>query len=644
MWADNETSQDLLGFKVHADLIQDVLKHRDLLPMTIGLFGDWGSGKTSVMQMLRDALGDDKNPGIACLYFNSWLFEGYDDAKAAIISSVLMQLGEHKKFGPKLRDGAVSLLKSVNWMRVARMGVQHVALPALSAYFTGGASLIPSLAGSAKALFTGGENNASPDIAAKEEIGSEKLDWESLIRKDGTNSEPLDVRTFRDRFEDLIEKSDIETLVILVDDLDRCSPERVLDNLEAIKLFLSVKKTAFVIGADPRIVRHAIAHRYRTQGVQQSESDTSAKGELVTDYLEKLIQVPYHLPRLSPSETQTYMALLFSQRDLSRELFSKCIDACNKQREKDRYSVFGYANIKEALGEDNIPGSLGADLVTCASIAPLVTEGLKGNPRQIKRFLNAIVLRKKLASTANLTDLRDDVLAKLMVLEYGQKETLFRQLFNWQAAQKGYPIEIAKLENSLIPPDGNPDDEEAVKKINPEWSGSFMRRWVVMEPHLKDVDLRDYFWVARDRLESTLSNVSLIAPIVRQILANLISGKTGRVQSACKLTAEQDEAQREVVVAHLGEHIRRHPDEKAGYDAARELMLQGVIEADRMLVSVLVDVPAAAIPPAVGLDFSSLSKSGSNMSAELKAVISNIGKGQSKAGAAIKKNFERKAK
>jgi predicted KAP-like P-loop ATPase len=89
MWSDNETTSDLLGFKVHADLIKSVVTNPDLLPVTIGMFGDWGRGKTSIMKMLEKDLDPDsytdpeekaKYENIACLYFNGWLFEGYDDA------------------------------------------------------------------------------------------------------------------------------------------------------------------------------------------------------------------------------------------------------------------------------------------------------------------------------------------------------------------------------------------------------------------------------------------------------------------------------------------------------------------------------------------------------------------------------------
>lgn len=56
MWADNETTEDLLGFKVHADLLIDVIKDDTILPVTIGVFGDWGSGKSSILKIVNEEL------------------------------------------------------------------------------------------------------------------------------------------------------------------------------------------------------------------------------------------------------------------------------------------------------------------------------------------------------------------------------------------------------------------------------------------------------------------------------------------------------------------------------------------------------------------------------------------------------------
>ena len=107
------------------------------------------------------------------------------------------------------------------------------------------------------------------------------------------------VREFRDDFKEMIDKSEIKKLVVIIDDLDRCTPDRLIENLEAIKLFLNVEKTAFVIGADPRIVRHAIEHRYKTDSIENADDPDSRNKRIVSDYLEKLIQIPYYLPQVN---------------------------------------------------------------------------------------------------------------------------------------------------------------------------------------------------------------------------------------------------------------------------------------------------------------------------------------------------------
>lgn len=56
MWSDNETTQDLLGFQVHADLLKKIVLIDDMLPISIGVFGNWGAGKSSLMLLLQRSL------------------------------------------------------------------------------------------------------------------------------------------------------------------------------------------------------------------------------------------------------------------------------------------------------------------------------------------------------------------------------------------------------------------------------------------------------------------------------------------------------------------------------------------------------------------------------------------------------------
>src|SRR5690348_15915095 len=86
MWNDNDTSTDLIDFDHLVYGITHIIKNDDLLPCTIGVFGDWGSGKSSLLRMVeKNVSTDDK---ILVVRFNGWLFEGYDDAKTALITSI----------------------------------------------------------------------------------------------------------------------------------------------------------------------------------------------------------------------------------------------------------------------------------------------------------------------------------------------------------------------------------------------------------------------------------------------------------------------------------------------------------------------------------------------------------------------------
>src|SRR5580704_3048086 len=235
VWQDNETENDLLGFDVHADLIRTVITDQSVLPVTVGVFGDWGGGKSSIMKMLRKALSNDQEyPDVVCLYFNGWTFEGYEDAKSALLTSILIQLGEHKKFGPKAKDWIVKLLKRVKWMELGKVAVKTVGVPLAVAAMTGGIGAVPAAAavvGSAITSSVGGKEKDSDDDTVE-------VNWSELIEANPEKPDVMIVRKFREEFEKMLAKTGIRALIVLIDDLDRCLPERLIETLEAIKLDL----------------------------------------------------------------------------------------------------------------------------------------------------------------------------------------------------------------------------------------------------------------------------------------------------------------------------------------------------------------------------------------------------------------------
>lgn len=99
LWADHESKLDLIGFRHLADAVIAIVNSDDLLPATVGVFGDWGSGKSTLLGMVAVGLG----PETLVLQFNGWLFEGYDDAKTALMETIIDQVVARQGIGPKAR-------------------------------------------------------------------------------------------------------------------------------------------------------------------------------------------------------------------------------------------------------------------------------------------------------------------------------------------------------------------------------------------------------------------------------------------------------------------------------------------------------------------------------------------------------------
>jgi hypothetical protein len=593
MWSDNDTAEDLIGFRIHAELLRDVVCDDTILPVTIGVFGDWGSGKSSIMKMLQAELA--KNEEVAVIYFDAWLFEGYDDAKSALISSILKQLVSNERFPAELKEKASKLVESVNWMRLLKMGWDNVALPAVLAYATGGATAVPSVI----KLLLGNLDKGS--------LKSE--DVEKLL-KESANTEITEVKDFREKFAELLAASKFKSLVVLIDDLDRCSPDRIVENLEAIRLFLNVDKTAFVIGADPRIIRHGIAVRYhqtldaaRTSPGFDGNSVDAAE-QLVRDYVEKLIQIPYHLPRLSPAEIETYLSLLFAKRDLSHDDFTVCLAECETLRASNRFGPFGLSDIQQAMKDKPLPDSLKAALSFTAGAAHLITENLKGNPRQVKRFLNAFVLRRKLAEVAKMDAMRDDVLLKLMLLEYSN-ETRFRELARWHEEQGQTPKQIHEMESSKAWPQ--------------EWGEKdSLRRWIAMEPKLSTVDLSEYFWLVRDRLASSQIGLSLTSPAVKACYDALYS-ETGLKQAGGLLKALR-EAEVDALTGLLSKSLHRDSKNAQGYNAFLKVV-ETIPSTMPLLGTLIKSLPADSLPGWLGNKLELLGKQNTSLKAPVGEVI-----------------------
>lgn len=566
--------------------------------MTIGVFGDWGSGKSSILKIIDQELsgeGDDLKDNSLVLYFNGWVFEGYDDAKAALLESIIKHFRDHKKLGAKVESVTSNLLKSVDWMRVLGFGFKKIAIPAAMGFATSGVSLIPYLAGELSKI----DEKKIGDLF-KGKDGEQFL--KEVIKKRPKEESITLVRKFREDFKKMIDESQIKKLVVIIDDLDRCTPDRIIENLEAIKLFINVEKTAFIIGADPRIVRHAIESRY----TQQGKVDISDNTRIIDDYLEKLIQIPYNLPKLSDTEVETYISLLLCKKELEPASFDALILEFQTFRTKNRYSVFGLPSIKEVLQPLEWE-KMSKKLSSLTSLVPVITHTLTGNPRQVKRFLNTFTLRQRLSLVAKIPDFNDGVLAKLMVLEYAEI-SLFKQLYDWQLNEKGKPSNLSLLEikaNNTANFKTYSDEIEKFPELK-DWNKEKIYNWLKVEPLLSNVDLSDYFWLSRDKIASTIPGTSLIPPFIRTIYTSL--NQSSLSDAVTKKLIEQQVIsltgiEIQMFLDHSAQMLKANLKQKRPYDIFHALIDAGVAEAASYYIKVLNTIPLKDIPASVGIAF-----------------------------------------
>lgn len=253
MWADNETRIDLLGFDYLVDSLELVLTEPRLLPVTVGVLGDWGSGKSSLLGMVGDRLAESND--YVVVQFSPWRYEAYEDVKAALMDAVLAQLAGRV---PQAKDPgkAANLLSRLRSM-VTRMmtgpaAAGRVLAPAAGAALAAQHGLSPDLGKAAGEALVAG-------VDAVQEQGDEAEESEPSIAYES-------VAEFRVEFEALVNSlEDVKATIVLIDDLDRCLDDTVIDVFEAIRLFLQVSSTAFAIAANPSIVQAAVERRYPTR-------------------------------------------------------------------------------------------------------------------------------------------------------------------------------------------------------------------------------------------------------------------------------------------------------------------------------------------------------------------------------------------
>ncbi len=442
LWTDQPIrggEHDRLNFSHYADVLADVVLTADT-PITIGIFGPWGSGKTSLMRLVSERLLDQRTTEhrwAQVVWFNAWQ---YERDEGALWRALLLRILETLE-GERLSDEdtkQVSDWRTRLYTDVQRseMGSIKVDWPKLGkGALSLGFSLMPTpgtLLELGKMLQ--GEMGTLEDIASA--FQRERTD---IYRRQLTLLEE-----FQGGFAHLVREYIWRRnglLVIVIDDLDRCVPKRAVEVLEAIKLFLDVQGCVFFIAVDREVIEHVVQTQYA--GYQASEKDgIPIAGQ---SYLEKIVQLPFYLPPLEDDQIASFI----DQHD--PHLPPGCRD------------IFATA--------------------------------LSPNPRVVKRTLNIFRLLLKLAEHrigAGLMEPVDAALLAKMVVVQARYHDLYRDLLEYPnliqdlelAAREGLEVRQAVSPLASTPADLEkiqPQDSETLQAT----SATLLERYLRYKPLLR---------------------------------------------------------------------------------------------------------------------------------------------------------------
>lgn len=218
-------------------------------PTTISIQGEWGTGKTSIMKLVRNEI---KNDTILHIWFDTWQFSQFsldNTLPTVFLNRLIEQISKEGNFKQTKKATKIKLNKTLAGIETIKNTMGTVA-----------SDVIQHKTGLALNKFAKKRN-------VYKQIDNLKAD-----------------------FKDWIKDAKEERIIIYIDDLDRLVPQKAVELLETLKIFLDVEKCVFVLAIDHDVVTRGVADKY---GFDLNNPKELEKG---INFFDKMIQVPYRVP------------------------------------------------------------------------------------------------------------------------------------------------------------------------------------------------------------------------------------------------------------------------------------------------------------------------------------------------------------
>lgn len=503
---DKPTTQDRLGFEPFRRALNEIIQDAVETPFAIGIFGTWGSGKTSLMKMIEANLSKEKH---RIAWFDAWKFTQQDALWRALLLRVLQTLKpfeaseSDQEKDPNEIKREQSAREEIEKLEQALYGdltwteTGKVVFDWREGFKGLGGSILSLVLATQPGFLTEIAKAAQANVGKTQTL-SDAFGFLKAFSRETVEHHQAQLRSleqFQDSFKRVLELTLApgQTFVLFVDDLDRCLPEKAIEVLEAIKLFLDVERCIFVLGVDPAVVEHAILVRYRAF-TKAGVAPLSGR-----NYLEKIIQVPFHLPPIDESDVEDYICQQMAQ---------------------------------EVTGE------------SVGNSAKIFAAGLEANPRTVKRALSTFRVllalaghREGVAASRNrpipATQIQPGLLAKIVVIQDSFRD-LYDECVRWpvliqdlEADVLRYGVLLPGTDSSAGPDFSSTPQSTLVERFR---NRPTLRRMLAIEPLFRDLSpqaIRDHIYLTR----SDRGLASAGGPLESDVWSELISGDPTRIQS-----------------------------------------------------------------------------------------------------------------
>ncbi|MGA1840690.1 MAG: SUMF1/EgtB/PvdO family nonheme iron enzyme [bacterium] len=330
-------------------------------PITIGIYGNWGTGKTSLMRLMKEIVekeGRGENAAVA-VWFNAWQYEREEHLIVPLIATIARDIKKKRE----------------EWQRLSlKDKTDKAASKAFSIMERGGKRVHDALRSVLYGISMKGKLGVP--LLGELEISTSMKDM--IERYEAVTQDTLMARSLYfdafDQLRDLSHNPEIKKpqIVVFIDDLDRCFPEQAVRLLESIKLVLHQPKFSFVLGIYPQIIEEFIRNKYAAAyplAAARTASDDDEKFrtrmnkylDYFNEYLGKIVQVCHYVPERRPDQMHNYIRHLLEGAGVASEF------------------------LVEGISKENL--------------FELIAEVGRRNPREIVRKINGLIVKWRIAKS-----------------------------------------------------------------------------------------------------------------------------------------------------------------------------------------------------------------------------------------------------